>query len=281
MTDAPRLIASDVDGTLLTTDHRITPAVRRAVAAAREAGIPVVLASARGPRAMKGLLTELGTIDAGPFISFQGALVGQYLPDGGLRVVREHRLELAVALAIVRAAVSADATVNWYDTERWLVSRWDSYGEWEAKATGVTSHALLDLAEVERRGVGPHKLMIPPDRSRPELVPQLAASLPAGAVPHLSGEGYLEITTPGADKSHALAELCADLGIALEEVAAVGDGPNDLGMFDLVGVSVAMANASEAVRSRADLVTSTNDDDGLARAIDALLGRAELSPARP
>lgn len=267
-----RLIASDVDGTLLTPDHRITPTVRDAVLRARAAGVDVVLASARGPKAMKHLLAELGTLDVGPVISYQGALVGQYSTDGVLDVLHSTRLDHGVARTVVEAALAAGATVNWYDDEQWFYSEWNGYGEWEATATGVQPDGQLGPDQLAGR-VGPHKLMIPPSTEDPDLVPRLAAALPEGAVGHLSGEGYLEIVAPGVDKSRGLAQLRDDLGLAADQVAAVGDGPNDLGMFALAGTAVAMANASEHVRAQATFVTASNLEDGLAQAIDALLAR--------
>ncbi len=272
---APRIIFSDVDGTLLTSDHTISPAALAAIHAARDAGVPVVLASARGPLAMKHLLEELGTIHSGPFISFQGALVGQYTPDDKLRILHQTRLPLDVARAVVRSAMDAGSTVNWYDGEDWFYSRWDRYGEWEAHATDVTPTGQIGPAQLESPdALGPHKLMIPPSLEDPDLAPRIAANLPDGAVGHLSGEHYLEITAPEADKSHALLALCADLDIPVAHAAAAGDGPNDVGMFDVVGQSVAMANASDAVKSRASWVTDSNTDDGLARAIRQMLNLA-------
>lgn len=269
---APRLIASDVDGTLLTSDHTISSAVLGAVHAARDAGVPVILASARGPLAMKHLLEELGSIHTQPFISFQGALVGQYSPTDELQILHQTRLPVEIARAIVRYAMDAGSTVNWYDGEDWFYSRWDRYGEWEAHATDVTPTGQIGPEQMDNPdALGPHKLMIPPSVEDPDLVPSIAAHLPDGAVGHLSGEHYLEITAPEADKSHALVALCADLDIPLLQAAAVGDGPNDVGMFDVVGTSVAMANASEAVQSRASWVTASNLDDGLASAIRQML----------
>lgn len=267
-----RLIASDVDGTLLTPDHRITPAVREAVLTARAAGVDVVLASARGPKAMKHLLAELGTLDIGPFIAFQGALVGQYRADGTLEVLHSTRLDLDVARTVVAEAIAAGSTVNWYDDERWYFSEWNGYGEWEAKATGVDPDGRLGPDQLGGAR-GPHKLMLPPSNEDPELIPRLAASLPAGAVGHMSGEHYLEVVAPGVDKSWGLAQLRDDRGLEADQVAAVGDGPNDLGMFALAGTAVAMANASEHVRAQASFVTGSNLEDGLAQAIGTLLGR--------
>lgn len=270
--NTPRIIASDVDGTLLTSAHTISPVVKAAISAAQAINVPVVLASARGPFAMKHLLDEIGSIHSDPFIAFQGALVGQYTPDDGLHILHETRLDVGIARQIVQAAFAADATINWMDTESWFFSRWDHYGEREAEATGVTPKGLIGPDQLESAHArGPHKLMIPPSVQDPDLVVRLAANLPEGAVAHMSGEDYLEITAPGADKSHALASLCEDFGIPLALAAAVGDGPNDVGMFDLVGTAVAMANASDEVKSRANWVTESNNDDGLAHAIKKML----------
>lgn len=277
-TTAPvRLIASDVDGTLLTPDHRISPEVKAAVAEATSAGVSVVLASARGPLAMRHLVEELGLLDvpgaplAGCVVAFQGALVGQFHADGTFTELHSTRLDHEVARTIVEQVVAAEHVANWYDGAGWFPSRWDGYGEWEQKATGQAPAGLLGAAQLAPGSLGPHKLMVPPAKGLPDLVPGLAAALPEGCDAFLSGEHYLEVVAPGVDKSTGIDQLAADLGIARDEMAAVGDGPNDLGMFAHVGTSVAMANASAAVQAKATWVTSSNVEDGLAAAIRRML----------
>jgi len=283
MTSGIRLIASDVDGTLLTPDHRITPAVRAAVRRATDAGVTVVLASARGPEAFRHLVAELGLPPfadapsddplAGAFVAFQGAVVGHFLADGTLDVLHETRLDLEAARTVVRSVVAAGHTANWYDGADWLPSRWDALGELEARATAVEPAGFIGDAQLlDPAARAPHKLMVPPCATDPELVPRISANLPPGCVGFLSGEHYLEIVADGVDKSSGLVQLAADLGVGPEAMAAVGDGPNDLGMFAHVGTAIAMGNASDAVKAAATWVTSANTDDGLARAIDRLLG---------
>ena len=272
-----RLIASDVDGTLLTPDHRISPAVRDAVAQATRAGVSVVLASARGPLAMRHLVAELGLLDApqaplaGCVVAYQGALVGQFHADGTFTELHSTRLAHDVARSIVDQVRASGHVVNWYDGPGWFPSRWDAYGEWEQHATGQAPAALLGEAQLAG-GPGPHKIMVPPAHDQPDLVPALAAALPPGCDAFLSGEHYLEIVAATVDKSTGLEQLAADLGLERGELAAVGDGPNDLGMFAHVGTAVAMANASAAVRAQASWVTASNAEDGLAQAIRTLLG---------
>lgn len=273
-----RLIASDVDGTLVTTDHRISAAVRDAVAEATRAGVSVVLASARAPLGMRHLVEELDLLDvpgaplAGCVVAFQGALVGQFHADGTFTELHSTRLDPEVARSIVAQVTALGHVVNWYDGPGWFPSTWDAYGELEQKSTRQAPAGLLGPAQLAQGAPGPHKLMVPPAHGRPDLVPGVVAALPGGCDAFLSGEGYLEIVGAGVDKSTGLDQLVADLGITRAETAAVGDGPNDLGMFAHAGTSVAMANASAAVRSQATWVTSSNDDDGLAQAIRVLLG---------
>lgn len=283
MTSRIRLIASDVDGTLLTPDHRITPAVRAAVRRATDAGVTVVLASARGPEAFRHIVAELGLPPfsdepsddplAGAFVSFQGAVVGHLLADGTLDVLHETRLDREIARTVVQTVIDAGHVANWYDGADWLPSRWDEQGEHEARATGVEPSGFIGDAQLLDPGArAPHKLMVPPCAWDPTLVPRIAASLPAGCSGFLSGEHYLEIVAEGVDKSTGLVQLAADLGVGPDAMAAIGDGPNDLGMFAHVGTSVAMANASDAVKAAATWVTTSNLEDGLALAIDRLLG---------
>jgi hydroxymethylpyrimidine pyrophosphatase-like HAD family hydrolase len=103
-------------------------------------------------------------------------------------------------------------------------------------------------------------------------LPVLRERLPATVASVFSHPRYLEIIAPGVDKSGAVAAACAALGLAQHELAAIGDAENDIGMLHAAGIGIAMGNASPAVIAAADRVTDGNDRDGVARAIEALLG---------
>ena len=131
-----RLVVCDVDGTLLTSDHQVTQRTAAAVAAARAAGVEVMLASSRAPGALRPILDALetahtavlsadGGVDVGdatspPFISSQGALLGRYV-DGELQALSHRPAPLDAAHAVLAAAVAERVSVGWYRLDDWLV----------------------------------------------------------------------------------------------------------------------------------------------------------------
>lgn len=263
-----RLIATDLDGTLLTSAHELSPATIEAVSAATAAGIEVVLASSRGPSAMRRIIDRLELTAPVEFISAQGALIGRFHPDGRFHILQEETIPLELAREVVAVAGRLDISVNWIRGPAWLVSRFDD----------ATEHQISVLQELPtRRDLAaethpPHKILLILPDAAPAAVISLLDALPAGLAATLSHPTFVEITAAGVDKGAALRRLCTSRGISSAEVVAIGDGQNDLGMFNFAGTSVAMANADPDVLARATMVTTSNDEDGVADAISALLG---------
>lgn len=271
MAEVPRLLALDVDGTLLDSGHRITPVVGAAIHRVRAQGTVVVLASSRPPRALWPILVELELVHPSPFVASQGALTGSYSLDGQLRVLDRHPMPIEQARAAVNAAARWGLTVGWFVGERWLVSGMDARIEREARIVGF-GPVVADLtAEPD----APEKLLLLSD-GQPDLtlVPDLAGELglPEGLAAQASTPTHVEITAAGVDKAVALARLCADRGIPPDEVAAMGDGRNDLAMLAFAGTAIVPANAAPDVRDVADLVAPRNDEDAVAWAVGALFG---------
>jgi hypothetical protein len=155
--------------------------------------------------------------------------------------------------------------VNWYAGERWLVGALDALVEREAAITGCRPQ-VVDLRG-ERDDPDKLLLLAPPERT--QLLDGLA--LPAGLVGVRSTPTHLEVTRDGVDKVRGLAWLCATLDVAPHEVAAIGDGGNDLPMLRFAGVAVAPANAVPDVLAQADLVVADHDHDAVAEALALLL----------
>jgi hydroxymethylpyrimidine pyrophosphatase-like HAD family hydrolase len=117
----------------------------------------------------------------------------------------------------------------------------------------------------------PDKIMIiARDETDLDVLRDLARELPSGLRAQVSNPTYLEVTHRDVDKSSAVRRYCTKHGIDPAAVVAIGDGPNDLGLFAYVGTSVAPANAREEVLAAADWITRSNDDDGVAWALEAL-----------
>lgn len=277
----PRLFAIDVDGTLLTSRHEVTEATASAVRRVRAEGLEVVLTTSRPPLALWPILEALGLADdvgdsatdaAGQFtpavfIGSQGALVGSYARDGQLRVLDQQSMPVALAQQVAAAGARAGLSVNWYARERWLVPRIDDLIRREAGIVACTP----ELADLSTQTQGPDKVLLIAPKARQDLLDVVAARTPPGLVAVTSNPTYLEITRVGVDKARALARHCARRGIPSAAVVAIGDGRNDLGMLAFAGTAVAPANAHAEVLLVADLVTASNDEDGVARALDLLV----------
>jgi Cof subfamily protein (haloacid dehalogenase superfamily) len=263
-----RLLALDVDGTLLTDDLEITAATRTAVQQVISDGVQVVLASARGPNALRSIICELG-ID-GLAICYTGALTCRLNPDSHVpaEVVTEQRMSLSSARRVMSNALELGISVGWFIGDFWYISAWDAALRQESMIIGVTPIVTSDLLRFEE---APHKLQA--IVGEPALLPQLyslAIALPRDCVGQFSYETYLEIIHQGVDKATALLTLGQQLGIAPSEMVAIGDRENDMAMLRIAAIGIAMGNAPINVQAEADWVTDTNNQNGVAAAIEKL-----------
>ncbi|HYN55588.1 MAG TPA: Cof-type HAD-IIB family hydrolase [Motilibacterales bacterium] len=258
-----RLVAIDVDGTLLNSRHEVTRATAEAIDRVRRAGVDVVLATSRPPRALWPILERLDLVEPAVFIASQGALTGRYSADGRLRIIERHPMPVALAQQVAVAGATAGMSVNWYAAERWLVPHIDDRIRVEAAIVGCAP----DVADLSAETDGPDKLLLLADA----LDITDVVTVPEGLVALASTRTHLEIARADVDKGEALRRVCALRGIAPGQVAAVGDGRNDLAMLAFAGMGVAPANAHPAVRASADLITASNDEDGVADALDRLV----------
>jgi Cof subfamily protein (haloacid dehalogenase superfamily) len=257
-----RLVALDVDGTVLTPEGRVAPSTRAVVAQARRRSVRVVLASSRGPVALEPIQAVLGLQDEW-FVGFQGALVARR-SGSGLEVLAETRVDPSVARQVVALAVGAGVSIGRYAGLHWHVPHVTDAIRREAALTG--ERPVLGTPGEGDAEQPPHKLaaIAAGDLS---ALHRLAASLPASVTATLSHPDFLEITAAGVDKGSGLEALVRALDVPREQTAAVGDGLNDLGLFAAVGRPVAMGQAAPAVRAAADWVTTSNAEDGVARAL--------------
>ncbi len=270
MSDTPRarLLIVDVDGTLLTNDHQITPATRAAMRNVVERGVQVVLASARSPQSLQRILGDLGI--EGFVISYTGALMCMLSLDPGVRatVIAEHRIDLVTARMVVASVREQGIGVRWFAGERCYLSEWNAAWRQECRITGDQPIVMPDLTTVSET---PHKLLCIAGESA--MLPSLkavAATLPTACVGQFSHTTYLEITRSGVDKAAAALALGQRLGIAPTAMVAIGDQENDQGMLHVAALGIAMGNAPPAVQATADWITETNSRNGVALAIEWL-----------
>jgi Cof subfamily protein (haloacid dehalogenase superfamily) len=261
------LVALDIDGTLLTPDHHVAPSTKRAVAVARQRGVRLILASSRGPAALESIQAELGLGNEW-FIAYQGALVARRVDDG-LQVLSDTPLDHATARSVEARAIALGLSTGRYIGSRWRVPRMTVAIEHEAAITG--EKPLLSAPEETEADLPPQKVLVIADgASQIARLRELFGALPPTVSATFSKPNYLEITAAGVDKSHGLRPLLTHLGIPMARTAAIGDGHNDLALFATVDYPIAMGQAPVEVAAAARWITSTNTDDGVARALEHL-----------
>ncbi len=264
MTHTPQtdrwLIATDLDGTLFDHTLEISPRVRRAIAAAHEAGHAVTLATGRMYRATLPIAESLHIEQ--PLICYQGALVRR-----GEWVVSHHTLPLPVAHEAIRFATERGFHVNAYLDDQLFVAEENPEVKFYTALSQVSVEAVGDLITFLTRE--PTKLVfIQSEEETEKLLPIAMERWGKVAQVVRSYIRFVELTSPVASKGRALMELAASLNIPQARTLAIGDNLNDLTMIEAAGVGVAMGNAMPELKDIADWVAPTQAEDGLAAAIE-------------
>jgi uncharacterized protein len=259
-----KLLAIDIDGTLLTSSGRLAPTVVAAVRAAERAGCMVVLATGRPPRAVRSILQTLGT--QGLTINHHGALV--WNPAVGAHELHQP-LDIELTRDIVAAARSAlpELLIGLEIVDRWFTDQFDPLFAAEHMRI-MHPDGIQPLDEVLTQPITKLNLLREPARLRTVLDALHASYIePKRVVAHFTNPHLLQLTSSVADKGAALRWIAERNGWAREQVMAVGDAANDLGMIRWAGFGVAVANASREVCDAADVVVEANDQHGVAFAI--------------
>jgi len=261
-----RLFALDLDGTLLRRDGSISANTLSALRAAQARGITLLFVTARPPRRAR-LVSEAHQL-SGVAICGNGSILYDLKADTLLHQKRLRSEHASLLVESLRTAVPDVA----FAVEIGL-----SYG-CDANYAILSEHARdrvdplmrrADAVELCREGVT--KLIVQQlDWPLPELLEMTRVFASSRATVTHSGSHFVEVMAPGVSKASTLRDYCATLGISAAEVIAFGDMPNDLPMLHWAGCGVAVANAHPEVLAAADLVTRSNDADGVALALERL-----------
>jgi Cof subfamily protein (haloacid dehalogenase superfamily) len=267
---AVRLFAIDVDGTLLDSSHRLKTVVRDAVCRLPASGVQVVLATARGPQAVRDIVRQL---DFSPWlIGFSGAWIGE-LDVGSLEpknVRSDERIAAAQARSVLSTAISHNVEPNIFTPDSWRVR---IMTEEILEECAIVNLKPIQTSELMTMEEPPSKIMLISRLDQIGVLKEIQESVRGVATGTFSKPNYLEILPAGVNKAKALTKVAAVFGLELSEIAAIGDGPNDLEMLNEVGFAIAMGNASERVKVVADLVVGSNDNAGVAEAVEKILIR--------
>jgi Cof subfamily protein (haloacid dehalogenase superfamily) len=270
-----RLLIADVDGTLVTREKILTERARAAVSRMQSAGIKFAITSGRPPRGMQMLIEPLALTT--PIAAFNG---GMFInPD--LSVIEQRVLQADViepAMQTMRT-YGLDTWIyrgtDWFvrerhgphvDREEWtvkfppsVVSNFKGLTNDVAKLVGVSDDleavCKCETAVREQFAAKVHMRQSNPQR---EMLVSAARSQPY----------YLDVTHPDANKGYVVLRLGEMLGIPTDRIATIGDMPNDIAMFEKGGVSIAMGQANDEVKSAANYTTTSSEEEGFANAVE-------------
>jgi Cof subfamily protein (haloacid dehalogenase superfamily) len=265
------LVVSDVDGTLLTKDKALTDGAKGAVRRLHEAGIGFTITSSRPTIGMRFLIEPLAiTLPLGAFN-------GSCIVDPHLKPIEQHLIPAFAAQRSLDVLNGFGVDIWLFTSDLWLTRRGD--GEYvpheiraiRAEPTVVDDFAPYLTAACKIVGSSADAALL----QRCEATMQQALGKQATAV--RSQSYYLDVTPPGCDKGTFVQAIAKSQGISTAAVATIGDMQNDLAMFKASGVSIAMGNATNDIKKLATHVTTSNEDEGFAGAVDIILEHNEAN----
>nr|WP_280487450.1 HAD family hydrolase [Nocardia farcinica] len=268
----PKMVATDVDGTLIDHDERVSARTRAAVAALVADGVPFVLATGRPPRWVDPVVEGLGyaplCVCANGAVIYDSAadkiLAGHVLDVATLEwlaEIAEHALP-GCGLAAERVGESAhDAATPQFVSSPEYEHAWLNPDD-----TAVARHEVVDAPAIKMliRLPGAHS-----GDMRNALAPLVGAR---ADITYSTDHGLVELSAPGVTKASGLRTVAQRLGVEPDTLITFGDMPNDVPMLELAGHGVAMANAHAEAIAAANEVTTTNSEDGVARVLERWWG---------
>lgn len=267
------IVATDLDGTLLRSDGTVSDRTRAALSAAADAGLVVVFVTGRPPRWLDPVMAETGHV--GVAVAANGAVL--YDMAAGT-VLAAHPLSPALMCEIGAELRAAFPQVRFaVEYGHGFALEPDYFHEWEINpARDRRGNAMAPplVGELNEIAATPGVKLLAKDRAaQPDEFLAAAVELlgERATITHSSSIGLLEISAPGVTKASGLAHVAAQRGIAAQQVAAIGDMPNDVPMLRWAGRSYAVANAHPSVLAAADETVGSNDDDAVAALIESLL----------
>ncbi|MCX4327942.1 MAG: Cof-type HAD-IIB family hydrolase [Lachnospiraceae bacterium] len=268
-----KLICIDIDGTLLDDQKRILPQVKESIRKVAAKGVHIVLASGRMPAGVESVEKELGVkcikaCNAGTYILLNDECIGaEYL---SLETMKSVYTDIAEKYKIPLWIFCGRA---------WCVTGTDQYVEREIHVIG-REPVFTDVASLAGKwayeNIRPNKLLV---AAEPQKIQKIYSEMKEHNWEDIdmacSADDFIEIFPKGVTKGRALAVICNKLGINIEETVAFGDQELDIPMIEAAGTGIAMENAIKELKDKADFVTKSNNEAGIAYAIENYLERGE------
>lgn len=266
---AYKVLALDIDGTLTNSEKRITDRTKRAVLGAAKKGVKLVIASGRPVQGIRAFAQELELKENdGYILSFNG---GRLISCRTGEIIHDMKLPLEYLPEIYELSKKYGVNLMSYEGDDLITENPDDeFLAVEARINGLGIKKVDNFVKHINFPIN-KCLMLGEGSYLAEVEKKVHAALCDRMDVYRSEPYFLEILPKGVDKAKALEKLLAVLGCKREELMACGDGFNDLTMIKYAGLGVAMANARDEVKECADFVTGSNDEDGVAAAVERFL----------
>ena len=264
-----RMIVLDLDGTLTNAKKEVTARNLETLMEAQRRGVKVVLASGRPTYGIMPLAEQLRLADYdGYILAYNG---GKILSCRTGETVFNRELEPELVPLLHRHAMDAGLHILAYQGESIAATKVDD--EYVEHVAFINKMPLIEYDDFANQVEHPINKCLIVGHPEPlhALELRLAEELEGRLLVYRSCDFFLECVPMGIEKSQSLDKLISRLGILREEVIAVGDGYNDMGMIGFAGLGVAMENAAEEVKQAADYITASNEEDGVALVVERFI----------
>ena len=262
---AYKLMAVDIDGTLLNDRGELTENTKKAIRKWVDKGLIFTIASGRPIQGVEKLNKELN-LDV-PFITYNGAMV---VMGKSKQVLYEQKLSPGDSRDIIRLGQKYNTTIMIWNDNKLFVTEINERVNKYKMISGVEPVVANDLEQIAENGVT--KILWYDEIERiQQFQKEIGKYLSSNVSFHPSRPFFMEFVDKNASKAIAMEKLGQYFGIKQSEMIAVGDGYNDLSMIEYAGLGVAMANSPDEVKQKADYITLSNEEDGVAHVIHKFL----------
>ena len=261
-----KLIALDMDGTLLNEEKKITERTKAAIDAARAKGVTVVLATGRPIDGVMRYLEELDMFTENDYVlSYNGALV---LKTKSREVVSKVALQGSDLKYLFNLSKELGVNIHGFSEERGLITpKENKYTDIEATINNI-KYTLDDYSDISDDHSFIKIMMV----DEPELLDEAISKLPKEVYDKYtvvkSAPFFLEFLNKKVNKGTGVELLASHLGVKQDEIITMGDAGNDLHMIEYAGMGIAMGNATDDIKAIANYITDSNSEDGVAKAIE-------------
>lgn len=257
-----KLLAVDVDGTLLDSQKNLTPETRKAIREAVHGGLIFTICTGRPIQGVEPLIDQLG-FDL-PFITYNGAMI---VMGKSRKILYAQTMRGADAKAVFELGTKLQTTIIVWVDNKLYVKPLGRNAEAYSALSRTDPLPIEDLDALIAQGVT--KVLFYDKTETIRRYQQTIGPFVPNTVNYCTSQPFLlEFFDQKVSKANALARLSAHYGFSKEEIIAIGDGQNDLSMIEYAGLGVAMANADDRIKLRADYVTLSNDENGVAHVIN-------------